>query len=119
MSPQKLWTTKLTDIVDIKTEVTHQVKYIIWFNPLNSSSLRLSKEGYYYFANRANFVFYNHNLKNKLSPLNLVQMERHMKCPYYINNLTKVSLIEQSISMVLSLYDNDLQRFLIDSDALT
>ncbi len=116
MSHQSIWQQKLTDVVKIDAEVAYQTKYIIWFNPLNSNSLRLTKEGYQYFTNRANYKFYTHILKNMLLPVHLVQMEKHITCPYFVNNLTKVSVFEQELSMVITLYNDDLQQYLAACD---
>lgn len=112
MSAQSIWQQKITDVVKIDTEVAYQTKYIIWFNPLNSNSLRLTKEGYQYFTNRANYKFYTHILKNMLLPVHLIQMEKYITCPYFVNSLTKVSVFDQQLSMVITLYNDDLQQYL-------
>jgi hypothetical protein len=118
VTTQSYWTAELTKLVQINVDVSYQVKYILWFNPLSDTSLRLTSSGFNYFANRANLKFFKHEIKEPIMPKTLLQMEKHFTYPYYIINLHFICISDQSLSTILTLYDNKLQKYLDHADEL-
>ena len=119
MSDQSYWTNELKKTVYFDTDVSYQVKYILWVNPLNSQSLRLTSSGFNYFANKGNVKFYKHVITERLMPKTLLQLEKHCKYPYYIINLKTIATCGEELSLVLTMYQNNIQKYLDDIDNLS
>jgi hypothetical protein len=83
-----------------------------WFNPLNSSSMRLSKEGANYATTHAKIHYYRHSLEQIILPKTLLQLEKILDYPYYIPQLKTIVVFDERTSMTLTLYNNDLQLYL-------
>lgn len=83
-----------------------------WFNPLNHSSMRLSKEGASYATTHAKIRYYSHDLEKIILPKTLLQLEKILDYPYYIPKLKTIVIFDEMTSMTLTLYNNDLQTYL-------
>jgi len=83
-----------------------------WFNPLNTHSMRLSREGVNYATMHAKIQYYTHNLNHKILPKTLLQLEKIIEYPYFIVKLDVIMVFDQSTSITLTLYNNDLQTYL-------
>jgi hypothetical protein len=83
-----------------------------WFNPLNVSSMRLSKEGVNYATTHAKIHHYTHDLTSTIVPKTLLQLEKILEYPYYIQQLKKIVVFDERTSLTLTLYGNDLQGYL-------
>jgi len=83
-----------------------------WFNPLNNSSMRLSKEGASYATTHAKIHYYKHDLERIILPKTLLQLEKILDYPYYIPKIKTIVLFDEMTSMTLTLYNNDLQTYL-------
>jgi hypothetical protein len=91
------WTKKLRDASGrtyIGLEFLEQQRKQWWFNPLNTNSMRLSREGVNYAINHAKIYHYLHNLDNKIMPKTLL------------------IVFDERTSLTLTLYNNDLQTYL-------
>jgi hypothetical protein len=90
-----------------------------WFhNPLNRDSLRLSHDGFKIVTNDCDLEIYSFELPEKIKPKTLLQLERHIKCPYYIRHLRMLKLTGEEQAIMLSLHANDLQQWLDQLDEL-
>lgn len=83
-----------------------------WYNPLNTSSMRLSKEGVNYTTNHARIHHYTHDLQHIILPKTLLQLEKILQYPYYIAQIKKIIIFDEATSLTLTLYDNNLQTYL-------
>lgn len=83
-----------------------------WFNPLNTHSMRLSREGVNYATAHAKIQSYTHDLGAIILPKTLLQLEKIIEYPYYILKLDKIMVFDESTSLTLTLYNNDLQTYL-------
>jgi hypothetical protein len=91
-----------------------------WFhNTLNRNSLRLTHEGFKVVSREVDLEVYSFELPDKIKPRTLLQLERHMKGPYYIRNLKMIKLTGAEDAFMLGLHANDLQHWLdqLDRDA--
>jgi hypothetical protein len=118
VSTQSYWTHEIKKVVNFDEEVSYQIKYILWFNPLNINSLRLTSTGFNYFSNRAKLTFYKHCTSLPLKPKTLLQIEKNFTYPYYIIDLKTISISDAELSSVLLLYSNNLQQYLDNIDLL-
>ena len=83
-----------------------------WFNPLNVHSMRLSREGVNYATSHAKIQYYMHDLSRAILPKTLLQLEKIIEYPYFIVKLDKIMVFDESTSLTLTLYNNDLQTYL-------
>ena len=83
-----------------------------WFNPLNPTSMRLSKEGANYATSHAKIHYYSHDLEGVILPKTLLQLEKIIEYPYYIPQIKKIIVFDERTSLTLTMYGNDLQTYL-------
>lgn len=88
-----------------------QLSYIIWNNPKNPTSLRLSLSGYNFVVKELKINSYKFEVNPPLTNKNLLQLERYYTGMYFILANKFVVFDEQDASM-LSLINGDLQTYL-------
>lgn len=89
-----------------------QAHLIVWFNKINSQSLRLTYEGFKWFSRETKF--HQIDLVNEIYPKQLLQLEKLLSSPYYIRKQKQQSLFvsgEQD-AIMLQLYGGDLNTYL-------
>lgn len=95
----------------VKDSIEHFRK--VWFfNPLNAASMRLTKTGFQFCTKNAEIAHYKHPIDTVLLPKTLLQMEKYLLAPYYISYHNELRVFDQATSVTLSLYGNDLQKYL-------
>ena len=88
-----------------------------WFrNPLNRQSLRLTQDGFRFAYGIADIDHHTFELQAPLKPKSLLQLERHLMCPYFIRNVRLIKLFGDQDSMMLGLYGGDIQTWLDQLD---
>ena len=91
----------------------------VWFfNPLNASSMRLTKTGFQFCTKHVEIMHYKHPIEEKILPKTLLLMEKYLPAPYYISYQNELRVFDERTSMTLILYDNDLQKYLDNSSDL-
>ena len=101
----------------VKDNIDHFRK--VWFfNPLNAASMRLTKTGFQFCTKTAEIQHYRHDFGGVLLPKMLLQMEKYFPCPYYITYDCELRLFDEATSITLSLYGNDLQKYLDNNSEL-
>lgn len=86
-----------------------------WQNIREDGGLRLTYEGFYVFENLLELSSYSFELPEKLlTPKNLLVMDRHMTCPYYMVNNRKINKIVMfgSKEAMMAALHGDMQRFI-------
>lgn len=111
---QSAWTQKFLEASNrpVNDLIVSRLKRAWWFNQLNSSSMRLSKEGINYATTHAKIHHYTHDLTSTIMPKTLLQLEKILEHPYYIQQLKKIVVFDERTSLTLTLYGNDLQTYL-------
>lgn len=111
---QTAWTQKFLEAAgrEFDDQIVDKLRGAWWFNPLNASSMRLSKEGVNYVTGHAKIHYYSHDLISIILPKTLLQLEKILDCPYYIARLQKIIVFDERTSITLTLYGNDLQTYL-------
>ena len=74
--------------------------------------MRLSREGVNYATSHAKIQYYTHDLNRKILPKTLLQLEKTIEYPYFIAKLDMIMVFDESTSLTLTLYNNDLQTYL-------
>lgn len=111
---QLFWTQKFSEFVP---EIDRPPKINLlrqewWFNPLSTQSLRLSRLGYSFVTTRVDLKAYPHVLTAKVLPKTLLQLEKFIENPYYLSHSDRIIVFDESTSITLTLYGNDLQTYL-------
>jgi len=84
---------------------------LLWRNPLNRDSLRLTISGYRMILEKKQHAFYHFSLK-PLSNLQLLQLDHLLRSPYFLRNRTAIELMGEEDSIMLGLHGNDLAQYL-------
>jgi hypothetical protein len=93
----------------------HEAMVTWWQNIREDGGLRLTYEGFYVFENLLELSSYSFELSEKLlTPKNLLAMDRHMTCPYYMVNNRKINKIVMfgSKEAMMAVLHGDMQRFI-------
>jgi len=99
-------------INNLFTDHGQDVRSTIFHNPVNHWSMRLTQAGFYYLKNVLEIESYEFKLSKKITPLALVQLEKYIQYPYFIHNLKKIHVFDESTAIMLSLHGNDLETYL-------
>ena len=86
-------------------------KELIWFNPLNPKSLRLTKYGLAAIP-RKEYRYHTINLVEKIKPGHYLLLERAMPAPYYIKKMDQIYVYDEQTAIMLTLHAGDLQTCL-------
>lgn len=87
-------------------------RFQIFFNPLNVRSLRLTKIGYNIFEALVDLKIYRFQLQKGLLPKSILQLERNMTMPYYIQGLHNFHTFDEQLAIILTLNQGNLQFYL-------
>lgn len=85
---------------------------IWWYNSLNPQSFRLTRQFYEFIRKRTDIETHVCEVTADLVPKTLLQLEKHFKYPYYIKSKNEIVLLSQDHVVWLTLYGNDLQKYL-------
>jgi hypothetical protein len=86
-------------------------KELVWFNPLNSNSLRLTKYGLAAIP-RKEYQAHTINLAEKIKPGHYLLLERAMPAPYYIKKMDQIYVYDEQVAIMLTLHAGDLGTYL-------
>lgn len=85
---------------------------LIFFNPTNHRSMRLTKAGFLLLQKQIKLTYYEFVLVDKIKPKVLLQLERHIQYPYFIHSLSKIMVLDETTAIMLQLHGNDLETYL-------
>ena len=104
---------RLLASLDIDPVTLPGVRYAWWYNPTNPQSLRLTKLGHKWFNQVAKITCYYVSLEDHMIlPRQLLQLERLLTSPYYIQTLKKLWVYGESDYVMLQLHAGDLPLYL-------
>ena len=89
-----------------------ELRYDLWFNPKDDTSIRLSMNGYKFVSKMLRIESYEFPLSEPLTNYNLLQLDRYFQTMYYILNNKKFFLFDESEASMLSLMGGDLKTYL-------
>ncbi len=87
-------------------------RQVVFFNPVNHRSMRLTRAGFKYLRQRLGVTEYSFELPEKITPKVLLQLERYIHYPYFILNLKKIMVFDERTAIMLQLHNNDLETYL-------
>lgn len=74
--------------------------------------MRLTRAGFKYLKQYSDITGYSFDLPDKITPKVLLQLERNLRYPYFIINLTKIMVFDEQTAIMLQLHNNDLETYL-------
>lgn len=86
-------------------------KELIWFNPLNPNSLRLTKYGLSAIP-RDEYKFQIIKLDKIIKPGHYLLLERAMPAPYFIKKIDQIYVFDEQVAVMLMLHAGDLETCL-------
>jgi hypothetical protein len=101
---------------DPRRDLTNETFNRWWFNGINQSSLRLTKQGYTWFTKNGKFTFHTIDLVARINGRQLLQLERLFSQPYYIAKINQILVIDESTAVMLQLHAGDLHTYLQNLD---
>jgi hypothetical protein len=85
-----------------------------WINSRKTGGMRLTSNGYKLLS-KMQYATYRFNVRKPTSPTNLLIMDKHLECPYYIDGLgcveSKIVIFGGAEATIISLY-TDFNSFL-------
>jgi hypothetical protein len=110
---QQGWINRLRSIAPLPFDQWGgDARHAIWFNPTNDHSMRLTKAGYVYLTVNIQLTRYEFKLPEKIKPKVLLQLERYIAFPYYIQSLSRISVFDEETAIMLQLHGSDLETYL-------
>jgi hypothetical protein len=89
-----------------------KLSYIIWNNPKDNNSLRLSLAGYKFLVQDLKLNSYKFEFDKPLANKHLLQLERLFQGVYYLIGANKIVVFDEQEAAMLSLMDGDLKKYL-------
>jgi len=84
-----------------------------WFNPINHNSLRMTMDGYTFVSKYTPQLKWHYvELKDRIMPKQLLQMERLVDSPYVIRRLANIYVLDETTAIMLQLHAGDLNTYL-------
>lgn len=93
------------------------VEHTWWQNPLNPNSLRLTALGHKWFNKFSKFDNHRAELTAQIMPKQMIQLERLIKVPYYIQQLKVLYIYGEQDAVMLQLHGGDLNSYLDNLEA--
>jgi hypothetical protein len=118
-TPKRFKQNQLTKVfAEILGQPTHLVHYQLWNNPTDSTSLRLSLQGYT-LLKKNEVKSYTFELSEPLTNKNLLQLERHFPGMYFLFRAQKITVYDEQEASMLTLMDGNLKGYLENLEANT
>jgi len=114
-TPKRYSQRQLTEIFAHQANITSptaELRQIIWVNPTDPDSLRLSLQGLQFVKANLKLASYEFELSKELTNQHLLQLERLFQGPYYLLRRKKIIVFEESEAVMLNLYGSDLGNYL-------
>lgn len=90
----------------------HQLRPIIWKNPLNKNSLHLSHAGWL-ICNKLKMHMYKFEFGGICTPKQLLQLEKYLCGPYHVYfKGTRLAVLEESDAMMFQLHQDNIGQYL-------
>jgi hypothetical protein len=96
-----------------------KLSYIIWNNPKDTNSLRLSLAGYKFLSADLKLKSYKFEFDQPLVNKHLLQLERLFQGMYYLIGAHKIVVFDEQEAAMLSLMDGDLKKYLSNLESNT
>lgn len=111
-TPKRFTQSQLTKVfAETLKQPISQLHYLLWNNPKDTTSLRLSLSGYT-ILKKNDIKSYTFELSEPLSNKHLLQLERHFPGMYFLFRGQKITVYDEQEVTMLSLMDGNLKSYL-------
>jgi hypothetical protein len=102
--------------LDTSDESVKAHKWQWWMNPISSTSLRLTQTGAEFLSSGLQLQSYTYKLNKEWRATSklILALERHMTVPFYFPTKKTIIFFAERDAMMLALYGNDLEAYLIN-----
>lgn len=119
ISKELLTRTLVDQLQDEARPIIDEAMVSWWCNIRRNGGFRLTDHGYFILSKQLKIAEYSFQLdKFKLTSKNIFILDKRLKFPYYIEMLKKtpknIILFGDREAVLLQLYDNDIEKFLIN-----
>ena len=83
-----------------------------WFNLINPTSLRLTREAYIWINKHSMIKTHKVKLQKGLGGKQFLQLERLLTSPYLIDTYKTIAIIDETTLIMLQLHSGDLNTYL-------
>ena len=109
---QAHWNQVILDKIDPTGFAVAQDRFReLWFNPLNPTSLRLTKFGFQVAGAKAGLSNYPVILDVKIKPKHFLLLERACWAPYYVNRLDNLVVFDQETAVMIQLHAGNFDAY--------
>jgi len=116
-SPDQLeWIAKFCELDPDGIAGRATARGVLWYNPTNIRSMRLTKTGWLYLCNQLKFTSYEFELPKTIVARVLLRLERHIHYPYYIDSIKSIVVFDEETAVMLTLHNSNLAKYLDDLD---
>jgi hypothetical protein len=110
---RQYWQDQFTSGIDLDPEKWPQ----FWSNPINPTSLRLSRDGVKWISMIKKFPQYRLKTAHAVYPKHLLQLEKLLTTPYAIGYGNTLVLIDEATYIMLQLHAGNLAQYLDNLDS--
>lgn len=89
---------------------TEQIYHLIWYNPINARSYRLTQFAFSILSKK--YPVYSYSLDELISNRVLLELEKNFKFPYFIHGRRQISLFTDTDVVMVELLGGDIMQYL-------
>ena len=116
-SPDQLdWIKRLSELDPAGIASRATARGVLWYNPTNIRSMRLTKPGLVYLSKQLKLTSYDFDLPKTIVARVLLRLERHIHYPYYIDSTQSIVVFDELTACMLTLHNSNLEKYLDDLD---
>ena len=87
-----------------------KIYHLIWFNPLNPNSYRLTQFAFSILNKK--YPVYSYSLDNMISNRTLLDLEKNFKFPYYLHGRKQISIFTDNDAVFIELLGGNILEYL-------
>ena len=112
---QLTWLERFSQLPEWKWVDTLNIRASFWYNPSNDYSMRLTDPGFKFLSHTLGVSSYPFKLSKILLSKQLLQLEKCIQFPYYIQHAKKLVVFDENTIIMLQMYGN-LENFLNNTE---
>lgn len=110
---QTQWQLQLLDAAGLPHTGVDKLAWIIWRNPTNQDSLRLTRQGYKWAIETCKQTGYKFEIESTITNGALLNLERSIEAPYFIQDRKHISFLSERDAIMMELHAHDLNGYLL------
>lgn len=95
---------------EFSAPVPEKVYHLIWWNPINPNSYRLTL--FIYRILREKYPAYTYTFNDIINNRTLLNLEKNFKFPYYIHGRKEISIFTSNDAVMIELLNGSIEKYL-------